>query len=80
MLADAKVQYASMQNQALWQVRQTNRIRTEVPGQLFIYNGTPNLENQVDMNVLATTVAVIELIGVASTQLVERSMKDKIYL
>ena len=46
----------------------------------MIHNETPNLVNKVDMNVSATTVAVIALIGVASTQLVERSMKDKIGL
>ena len=34
LLEDDKVQYAIVQNLAIWQVRQTNRIRTEVPGQL----------------------------------------------
>ena len=34
LLEDDKVQYASVQNQAIWQVRQTNRIRIKVPGQL----------------------------------------------
>ena len=50
------------------------------PWSVVMQSGTPNRENQVEINVSATTSAVIELMGVASIQFVDRSMKERIYL